>query len=400
MQPRKRSYIPSRRLYYLLLFFIAVLLWRWTNGWHRFLCATSTRPPSISLEDPAPLQSPPALHNPHEPLIVESPSIEYLNLDNASFTRGAPDRVLILTPLRDASSHLETYFKLLQELTYPHQSIDLAFLVGDCKDDTLEVLQNHLTRLQAATNPTRYRSAMIIEKDFGDNLPQSVEYRHSFEAQGPRRKGIGRSRNYLLYAALKPEHKWVYWRDVDIVENPVTVIEDLMSHDRDIIVPNIWFHRIGKRGEEIEGRYDYNSWQESWRGRRLRSRLDKNVILAEGYKQHRTHRTYLAWAAYTSKASRLQHLHTSIPLDAIGGVSTLVKAAVHRSGINFPPYAFENQADTEGFAAMAKRAGYGVWGLPNYVVWHVDTEEKEGNLKGRVAKEKGERGKGGDGRVL
>lgn len=39
---------------------------------------------------------------------------------------------------------------------------------------------------------------------------------------------------------------------------------------------------------------------------------------------------------------------------------------------------------------MAKRAGYGVWGLPNYVVWHVDTEEKEGNLKGgRGVKEKG-----------
>ena len=34
---------------------------------------------------------------------------------------------------------------------------------------------------------------------------------------------------------------------------------------------------------------------------------------------------------------------------------------------------------------MAKRAGYEVVGLPNYVVWHVDTEEKEGNLKGNRA---------------
>lgn len=34
---------------------------------------------------------------------------------------------------------------------------------------------------------------------------------------------------------------------------------------------------------------------------------------------------------------------------------------------------------------MAKRAGYEVVGLPNYVVWHVDTEEKEGNLKGNKA---------------
>ena len=48
-------------------------------------------------------------------------------------------------------------------------------------------------------------------------------------------------------------------------------------------------------------------------------------------------------------------------------------------GINFPCYAFENQAETEGFAKMAKRAGYGVYGLPNYVVWHVDTQEKPGN---------------------
>jgi hypothetical protein len=54
-------------------------------------------------------------------------------------------------------------------------------------------------------------------------------------------------------------------------------------------------------------------------------------------------------------------------------------------GINFPSYAFENQAETEGFAMMAKRAGYQVVGLPNYVVWHIDTEEKKGNLGSRKA---------------
>ena len=85
-----------------------------------------------------------------------------------------------------------------------------------------------------------------------------------------------------------------------------------------------------------------------------------------------------------------------IELDGIGGVNIIVKADVHRSGmhtlpkpirkllidslgINFPAYAFENQAETEGFAKMAKRAGYEVVGLPNYVVWHIDTDEKPGN---------------------
>jgi len=85
-----------------------------------------------------------------------------------------------------------------------------------------------------------------------------------------------------------------------------------------------------------------------------------------------------------------------IELDGIGGVNIIVKADVHRTGmfhdpsglmgvliipgINFPAYAFENQAETEGFARMAKRAGYQVIGLPNYVVWHIDTDEKPGNI--------------------
>jgi hypothetical protein len=91
-----------------------------------------------------------------------------------------------------------------------------------------------------------------------------------------------------------------------------------------------------------------------------------------------------------------------VELDGIGGVNIVVKADVHRSGnyflapgsvwvltllpgINFPAYAFENQAETEGFARMAKRAGYQVIGLPNYVVWHIDTAEKPGNLGDRKA---------------
>jgi hypothetical protein len=63
-------------------------------------------------------------------------------------------------------------------------------------------------------------------------------------------------------------------------------------------------------------------------------------------------------------------LHVYLPYDSWTDLNT---------GINFPCYAFENQAETEGFAQMAKRAGYGVYGLPNYVVWHIDTEEKPGN---------------------
>lgn len=179
----------------------------------------------------------PDLQNPHEPLVIESESIEYMNLDDTGFTK-THDRVLILTPLRDAASHLRQHFKLLSELTYAHQAIDLAFLVGDCKDDTLSTLSEELANLQRDSNPERFRSAMVIQKDFRDTTGQSVEERHSFRAQGTRRKAIGRSRNYLLYAALRPVHNWVYWRDVDIVDNPKSILEDFMKHDKDVLVPS------------------------------------------------------------------------------------------------------------------------------------------------------------------
>ena len=166
--------------------------------------------------------------------MIGSESVESINATSVE----ARDRVLILTPLRDAASHLHQHLKLLSQLTYPHESIDLAFLVSDCKDDTFSVLREQLESLQDEVNPHRFRSAMIIQRDFGDTMDQSVEERHSFRAQAARRKAIGLARNYLLYSAIRPIHDWVYWRDVDIVENPSSIIEDFMKHDKDILVPS------------------------------------------------------------------------------------------------------------------------------------------------------------------
>ncbi|KAL4819086.1 Anp1-domain-containing protein [Aspergillus spinulosporus] len=324
----------------------------------------------------------PVLFNYHEPYEVNSSSIKNVDLNPIKSTNQAVqnrERVLILTPLRDASFHLNRYFDLIYKLTYPHELIDLAFLVGDTKDDTLATLASELQRIQDQGDKVAFRSATIIQKDFGTDFEMNVEDRHSFAAQGPRRKAIGRARNYLLYSALKPDHSWVYWRDVDIVDSPDTILEDFIAHDKDILVPNIWFHRY-KDGVDIEGRFDYNSWIESDKGRKLRATLDPDTILAEGYKEYDTGREYLVgmgdWRNDKDK---------EVELDGIGGVNIVVKADVHRSGINFPAYAFENQAETEGFARMAKRAGYQVIGLPNYVVWHIDTDEKPGNLGDRKA---------------
>ena len=323
----------------------------------------------------------PVIFNNHEPLHVKATDVRNIDLNDLRSTPEAAERkerVLLLTPLKDGAWYMSHYFKLLRELTYPHELIDLGFLVGDSRDDTMAVLAKELDRVQS-DKKMAFRSVTVVQRDFSSMLEQNVETRHGFAAQAPRRKMLGRVRNYLLSAALKPEHSWVYWRDLDIDEAPPTIIEDLTSHDRDVIVPNIWFHRYHlidgtPTDYDIEGRFDYNSWVESAHALRLASNLDKDVVIAEGYKEFDTKRTYMCkMGNYTEDQTK------ELELDGVGGVSIMVKADVHRSGINFPAYAFENQAETEGFAKMARRAGYGVYGLPNYIVWHIDTDEKPGN---------------------
>lgn len=317
----------------------------------------------------------PVKFNTHEP--VEARNVSAISVFDLNSIKSTFDgvnnneRVLILSPLKDAAPYLPKYFDLLMSLTYPHELIDLAFLISDSTDETLAILSNELERVQSSKKP--FNHIDIFTKDFGFKLDNmDVAERHSFAAQAPRRKAMARARNYLLASALRPEHAWVMWRDVDIVESPRSIVEDLIRHDTDIIVPNVWFHRY-QDGKDIEGRFDYNSWKDTDKTRALLKSLanDPETVLVEGYKEFDTGRDYMA-----RMGDWRQDNNEEILLDGIGGVNIMVKADVHRTGINFPAYAFEHQVETEGFAKMANRAGYRVVGLPNYVVWHIDTDEK------------------------
>ena len=131
------------------------------------------------------------------------------------------------------------FFSHLKNLTYPHNLIDLAFLIGDSKDNTLGVLSDHLAQIQEKELPIQqFGEISIIEKDFGQKTDQNVDNRHGFAAQATRRKSMAQARNWLLSAALRPTHSWVYWRDVDVETAPTTILEDLMRHNKDIIVPS------------------------------------------------------------------------------------------------------------------------------------------------------------------
>ncbi|KAH9882097.1 hypothetical protein J1614_001269 [Plenodomus biglobosus] len=323
-------------------------------------------------------------------------TVRYYDLNNVQGTaRGweREERILICAPLRDAAPHLNMFFSHLKNLTYPHNLIDLAFLVGDSKDNTISLLTEKLEELQA--NPEQrlqFGEISVMEKDFGQKVNQDVESRHGFAAQASRRKSMAQARNWLLSAALRPTHSWVYWRDVDVETAPFTILEDLMRHNKDVIVPNVWRPLPDWLGGEQP--YDLNSWQESETALALADTLDEDAVIVEGYAEYATWRPHLAYLRDPYGDPDME-----MEIDGVGGVSILAKARVFRSGVHFPAFSFEKHAETEGFGKMAKRMKFSVVGLPHYTIWHLyepsvdDIRHMEEMEKERKAKEAEEEAK-------
>ncbi|KAF2739099.1 aminonitrophenyl propanediol resistance protein [Polyplosphaeria fusca] len=323
-------------------------------------------------------------------------TVRYYDLNNVQGTaRGweREERILLCAPLRDAAPHLDMFFSHLQNLTYPHNLIDLAFLVGDSKDNTIQKLTDKLNELQADKDPKKqFGEISIMEKDFGQKVNQDVESRHGFAAQAGRRKSMAQARNWLLSAALRPTHSWVYWRDVDVETAPFSILEDLMRHNKDVIVPNVWRPLPDWLGGEQP--YDLNSWQESETALALADTLDEDAVIVEGYAEYATWRPHLAYLRDPYGDPDME-----MEIDGVGGVSILAKAKVFRSGVHFPAFSFEKHAETEGFGKMAKRMKFSVVGLPHYTIWHLyepsvdDIRHMEEMEKERKAKEAEEQAK-------
>ncbi|QLQ79112.1 hypothetical protein HG537_0B04600 [Torulaspora globosa] len=303
------------------------------------------------------------------PNLKNVPGVEFYDLHNYQGDRDGwqrNNRILFCVPLRDAAEHLPRFFTHLSEMSYPHNLIDLSFLVSDSSDDTMGVLLQHLQVAQSQKDKTkRFGNIEIYEKDFGQAIGQSFSDRHGFAAQGPRRKLMARARNWLGSVALKPYHSWVYWRDVDVEIAPVSIMEDLMHHDKDVIVPNVWRPLPDWLGN-IQP-YDLNSWQESEAGIQLAETLvDEDSVIVEGYPEFATWRTHLAYMRDPGGDPE-----DEMELDGIGGVSILAKAKVFRTGSHFPAFSFEKHAETEAFGKLSRRMNYNVIGLPHYVIWHI-----------------------------
>lgn len=301
-----------------------------------------------------------------------------LNVDRYDLNdfKGSPtgyekeEYVLICIPLRNAAPVLPMMTSHLNNLTYPHHLIDLAFLVSDSDDSTEVDLEVGLRAAVDSKLFENFHSIEIFHKDFGAIIGQGFDDRHGVKVQAARRKLMGRARNWLTSVALKPYHSWVYWRDADIETSPPTIIEDLMKHGRDVIVPNVWRPLPDWLGSEQP--YDLNSWQESDPGLELAATLHEDDVIVEGYAEYTTWRPHLA---YFREAEG--NPDEMFDLDGIGGVSILARASVFRAGAMFPGFAFLNHAETEGFGKMCRKMGFTVNGLPHYTIWHLYEPSEE-----------------------
>jgi len=241
-------------------------------------------------------------------------------------------KILILTPIKDAADCISSYRDGLLQLTYPHHLISIGLLESDSADTTFRDFQGLLPALRR-----EFRRADLWKKDFGYRLPPGRP-RWAEEVQFARRTVISKSRNHLLSHALDDED-WVLWLDVDVIEYPGDIVEQLLATGKDLVHPNCVKVFGGPS-------FDRNAWRDQ-------GRFHLDDLRTEG---------------------------ALVELDAVGGTMLLVRADVHRDGLIFPPYPYGRpnsrsrpdtpELDTEGLGLMAQDMGYQCWGMPHLEIRH------------------------------
>ncbi|KAJ5634659.1 Anp1 [Penicillium herquei] len=302
-----------------------------------------------------------------------APPVVHYDLNNLTSSSNSVmngERILILTPL---ARFYQEYWDNLEKLSYPHELISLGFIAPKTKDGNTAVsaLEKAISRTQSGPIDNRFASISILRQDFDPPLQsQDEKVRHKLSSQKERRESMSRARNSLVFTTLGPSTSWVLWLDADIVETPATLIQDLTRHNQPVIVPNCFqrYYDSSERKWDIRP-YDYNSWIDSEEAQNLAANMGPDDILLEGYAELPTYRTLMA---YLPDFSALDP-HRMVALDGVGGTALMVKADVHRDGAMFPAFPFYHLLETEGFAKMARRLGYAVFGLPDYFVCVLST---------------------------
>jgi glycosyltransferase involved in cell wall biosynthesis len=253
----------------------------------------------------------------------------------------AGDKVLILTPVKDAEPYLPRYFELLDQVDYDRTKLSIGLLESDSRDRTMQLIEDW-----AAGSQRQYHRITITRQDYGFRIKGP---RWAPEIQRRRREILARSRNRLLANALRDED-WVLWLDVDLVDYPADLIQRLLAAQREIVVP----HCVSPNGRT----FDLNTFVIDPRVAGIEDRKHLRDGLLQPPRGDR--RIYLD--AFESR--------DIVAVDAVGGTALLVRADLHREGLIFPPFSYRGYIETEGLAMMAADMGVRAYGLPGVRITH------------------------------
>lgn len=248
--------------------------------------------------------------------------------------------VLVLTPVKNAAAHITRYIRNLEQIDYPKEKISLAFLESDSDDGTWDHLNLVLPDLRK-----QYARVELFKKDF--NYRPASE-RWAMNEQLKRRTVMAYSRNALLSRALRDE-EWVLWMDVDLLSWPGDALRQLLATGKDIVVP----HCVREDGAT----FDMNTFRLTEDA----GQLDWSRYVYDGILQPP--------AGYGR--DYLDACQGLVEVDGVGGTMLLIRADLHRMGLNFPAYPHRYLIETEGLAQVAKDMGYPCWGLADLTVVHV-----------------------------
>ncbi|HEX4766820.1 MAG TPA: glycosyltransferase [Lichenihabitans sp.] len=251
--------------------------------------------------------------------------------------------VLVLTPVRDAARHLPAYRRALEALDHPRDRLSLAFLEGDSRDGTPDLIEGWLPDLDASfarATLLRHSEGLVLDRPRWDG---SIQF--------ARRRALARLRNRLLQATLRDED-WVLWLDADVIGYPPDTLGRLLDTGRDIVTP----HCVKRPGGRS---FDLNTFQSTWP-----SLAEEQRFLRDGIVQppKGAGRRYLDALRGTEM----------VRVDAVGGTMLLIRAELHRFGLNFPAYSHRGYIETEGLAMMARDMGVACWGMPDLEILHAD----------------------------
>ena len=259
--------------------------------------------------------------------------------DDSHVPPSPPRSVLVLTPVKDAARHAAGYTERILSLEYPRDQLSVGVLVSDSTDGTEEAFARELLRLEQVGITTT-----LVRRDFGFRIPEGLP-RWDQSVQLARRTILARSRNHLLFAALR-DHDWVLWLDVDVVEFPADILTTLFAVGADIVQPDCTRQPGGPS-------FDRNAW------------TDLGQWHLDDYRGQ-----------------------GPIELHAVGGTMLLIRADRHRDGLVWPSWRHgivnerartdpnslgrsePGEVESEGLGMLAHDMGIGCIGLPDVEIIH------------------------------